>query len=68
MNLAGILIPGERVAAAPGRSLTFRNGLVEESDTINREFRMVRAQRRGPAIPQAPRVTIAQPAESLLLF
>ena len=28
MNLAGIVVPGERVAAVPGRTITYRDGLV----------------------------------------
>jgi ATP-dependent Lhr-like helicase len=68
MNLAGILIPGERVAAAPGRSVVFRNGLVEEGNTIQRAVRVVREQRRRPAVPQIPAVRIDQPTESLPLF
>ncbi len=33
LNLVGILLPGERLAAMPGRMLTLRNGLVEEGGT-----------------------------------
>ena len=68
MNLVGILIPGERVAAAPGRSVVFRNGMVEESNPIHREVRVVRTQRKRPVISQIPRVAIDQPAGSLPLF
>jgi ATP-dependent Lhr-like helicase len=32
LNLAGILVPGERVAAVPGRELRFRNGVVVEDE------------------------------------
>jgi ATP-dependent Lhr-like helicase len=32
LNLAGILVPGERVAAVPGRDLRFRNGAVVEDE------------------------------------
>jgi ATP-dependent Lhr-like helicase len=32
LNLAGILVPGERVAAVPGRDLRFRNGVVVEDE------------------------------------
>ncbi len=28
MNLVGIVVPGERVAASPGRSVVFVNGVV----------------------------------------
>jgi ATP-dependent Lhr-like helicase len=33
LNLAGILVPGERVSAIPGRELRFRNGVVVEEDS-----------------------------------
>ncbi len=33
LNLAGILVPGERVPAIPGREVRFRNGAVEELQT-----------------------------------
>ena len=68
MNLAGILIPGERVAAAPGRSVVFRNGMVEESDAVPRAVRVVRSQRRLPSVPQIAAVRIDQPTGSLPLF
>ena len=68
MNLAGILIPGERVAAAPGRSVVFYNGMVEEGNPVHRDVRVVRAQRKRPTIPQIPAVTINQPTGSLPLF
>ena len=32
LNLAGILVPGERVPAVPGREVRFRNGAVVEED------------------------------------
>ena len=28
MNLVGIVVPGERIAASPGRSVVFVNGMV----------------------------------------
>ena len=34
MNLAGIVVPGDRVAAVPGRSLRFRNGCVVQAEAV----------------------------------
>ncbi len=68
MNLAGILIPGERVAAAPGRSVVFYNGTLAEGNPVHRDVRVARAQRKRPTIPQVPAVTINQPSGSLPLF
>ncbi len=36
MNLVGIIVPGTRVPAVPGRYLTFRNGAVVQEDPIPR--------------------------------
>ncbi len=68
MNLAGIVIPGERVAAVPGRCVTFHNGLLAESHPIHLDEPRPKAHRRLPVIPQIPRVTIDQPTGSLPLF
>ena len=35
LNLVGILVPGERVAANSGRFVTFRQGVAETSDTAS---------------------------------
>ncbi|AEU38604.1 DEAD/DEAH box helicase [Granulicella mallensis] len=32
LNLAGIIVPGERVSAVPGREVSFRNGVVVEEE------------------------------------
>jgi ATP-dependent Lhr-like helicase len=58
MNLAGIVIPGDRIAAVPGKQLLYRNGSLhseQESDTISSE--------KIPAItvPPSP-LPAAQPA------
>jgi ATP-dependent helicase Lhr and Lhr-like helicase len=34
MNLAGILVPGERVTAMPGKSVIFKNGIVDQPATV----------------------------------
>jgi ATP-dependent helicase Lhr and Lhr-like helicase len=68
MNLIGVLVPGERVPAVPGRSLVFRDGLVPGGD-LDAELPH---RARNPRIPPAaapvrePRVTLR--AESLRLF
>jgi len=32
LNLVGVVVPGERVAAVPGKSVTFFNGAVQVSE------------------------------------
>ena len=68
MNLAGILIPGERVAAIPGRVVTYCDGLIAGSEPSKPELRPVRSQRRRPVVPQPVSVSISQPTGSLPLF
>ena len=51
MNLAGIVVPGTRVASVPGRFVQFRNGIVVEED--------------GPAhVPDAIDLSAAEPRGS----
>jgi ATP-dependent Lhr-like helicase len=59
MNLAGIVIPGDRVSAVPGKQVLYRNGSLhseQEPDTISSE--------KIPAItiPPSPLSTAAPPA------
>jgi ATP-dependent Lhr-like helicase len=59
MNLAGIVIPGDLIAAVPGKHLVYRNGTLhsqQEPDTISSE--------RIPAVPlpQSSLLTSAPPA------
>jgi ATP-dependent Lhr-like helicase len=54
MNLVGILVPGERVAAVPGRSLILRNGLVPGSDPEAQLTRLARPGRVVAALPVRP--------------
>ena len=54
MNLIGILVPGERVAAIQGRSVTLRNGLVPGSDPEAQLLRPARPPRVVPALPHRP--------------
>ena len=68
MNLAGILIPGERVAAIPGRLVTYCDGLIAGSEPSKPELRPVRSQRRRPMVPQPVAVQISQATGSLPLF
>jgi ATP-dependent Lhr-like helicase len=59
MNLAGIVVPGERVASVPGKSVQFRNGLVigEEADAgaapteTTRRERLPRYQQPAAPMP-----------------
>jgi ATP-dependent Lhr-like helicase len=68
MNLIGILIPGERIPAIPGRSLLYRDGIVLGGDPEAKLSRNARNPRRNkPIAPvREPRVTLR--AESLRLF
>jgi ATP-dependent Lhr-like helicase len=46
LNLAGILVPGERIPAIPGRTVTFLNGsVVEETPTSEAPAKPIRAPR-----------------------
>ncbi|HEY1901127.1 MAG TPA: DEAD/DEAH box helicase [Terracidiphilus sp.] len=68
MNLIGILVPGERLPAVPGRSLVYRDGLIPGGDPEAKLQRQTRNPRIPPAVAtvREPRVTLR--AESLRLF
>ncbi len=68
MNLMGILIPGERVPAVPGRFAVYRDGTTQENDENLSGLRPMRAQRRRPIGPRIHPVPITQPTGSLRLF
>jgi ATP-dependent Lhr-like helicase len=72
MNLAGILIPGERVPAVPGRSVVFHDGLVagSEPDTApnTTRLRQIRPARKPPVTPHIPPLPAREPVGSLSLF
>jgi ATP-dependent Lhr-like helicase len=68
MNLAGLIIPGERVAAVPGRTVTYRDGLIEGSESRPAERRPIRSQRRRPVVPPSMPVPVTPPTGSLRLF
>jgi ATP-dependent Lhr-like helicase len=73
MNLAGILIPGERVPAIPGRSVVFQDGLVtgSELDTTPNppSIRPIRAvQRQPPVTTRVAPIRAGNPGPSLSLF
>jgi ATP-dependent Lhr-like helicase len=38
LNLAGILLPGERVSAVSGKTVTFRDGVPLEADDASAQF------------------------------
>ena len=55
MNLAGIVIPGDRVPAVPGRQILYRNGILHselEPDTVSSE--KILAVTLPPTPPSAP--------------
>ncbi len=68
MNLVGIILPGDRVAAVPGRTVQFCNGTVRADET--------RAELPRPPAPHRPRTVVPRnsqtnnslPAQSLRLF
>jgi ATP-dependent Lhr-like helicase len=74
LNLAGIVVPGERVAAVPGREVRFRNGAVvaEEQAADPPRPRPARSlsiadMLRAAAVPQraAPAITAADASPGL---
>ncbi len=68
MNLFGVLIPGERVAAVPGRSAVYRSGVEPAHDSVAVNAPRVRTHRRPPAVKQLPPAEVGRPGESLRLF
>jgi ATP-dependent Lhr-like helicase len=70
LNLAGILVPGERIPAIPGREVSFLNGaVVEDSTTPDRpakptRTRSIAAMLRAEALP----ARASQPLTSPGLF
>jgi len=68
MNLVGILVPGERVPAVPGRSLVYRDGLIPGIDPEMKLPRPNRNPRIRPAVAPVAKPRAAHRAESLRLF
>jgi ATP-dependent Lhr-like helicase len=68
MNLAGILIPGERVPAVPGRSVVFHDGLVAGSKPDTARVRQIRPARKLPVTPHVAPIPVREPIGSLSLF
>jgi ATP-dependent Lhr-like helicase len=68
MNLIGILIPGERVPAVPGRSLVIRDGLVTGGDPEASLPRQTRNPRIRPALAPVVEPRVIHRNESLRLF
>jgi ATP-dependent Lhr-like helicase len=59
MNLAGIVIPGDRIAAVPGKQVLYRNGSLhskQEPDNISSEKIPVVTLPQSPAAPPALRL------------
>jgi len=74
LNLAGILVPGERVAAVPGREVVFQNGAVleetpsDEPSTITaaikpKRTRSIADMLRNEAVPARPAPTTSASME-----
>jgi ATP-dependent Lhr-like helicase len=66
MNLAGIVVPGERMASVPGRSLQLRNGSLVESEAA-----VVKAPAKPIRLPryqQPPTPSVAVELPALRLF
>jgi ATP-dependent Lhr-like helicase len=68
MNLIGVVVPGERVPAVPGRSLVYRDGLVPGGDPEAKLPYHARSQRIRPAVAPARELRVTLRAESLHLF
>ena len=68
VNLVGILVPGERVAAVPGKSFEYREGMGTPSRAILNELRQVLPRRKRPVAPHLPPATVDQAARPLRLF
>ena len=67
MNLASIIVPGERVAAVPGRTITYMDGLVA-GDAARAELHSVRSQRKRPVVHHPAPAQVSGPTGSLRLF
>jgi ATP-dependent Lhr-like helicase len=68
VNLVGILVPGERVAAVPGKSFEYREGMGTPSRAILNELRQALPRRKRPVAPHLPPATVDRAAGSLRLF
>ena len=51
LNLAGIILPGERIAAVPGREVRYRNGSLAAEDVAAHEAAVPTAPRRNRFVP-----------------
>ncbi len=68
MNLAGILFPGERVPAVPGRSFDYREGSPLPGRVVRDEIRPRPPRRKRPVAPHFPPAPVDHAAGSLRLF
>jgi ATP-dependent helicase Lhr and Lhr-like helicase len=63
LNLAGIIVPGERVAAVPGKEVCYRNGVVFVAGAQNPEARTL-AMTVRPSVSSASKPRLLQPADN----
>ena len=68
MNLIGVLVPGERVPAVPGRSLVYQDGLVPGNDAAATSPSHERNPRKRPAVAPIKQPQVPLRVESLRLF
>jgi ATP-dependent helicase Lhr and Lhr-like helicase len=68
MNLAGILFPGERVPAVPGKSFDYREGTPLPGRVVREEIRQRPPRQKRPVTPHFPPAQVDQAAGTLRLF
>jgi ATP-dependent Lhr-like helicase len=68
LNLAGILIPGERVPAIPGRTVTYIDGSVAGSESASSKLQKQHSHRRRPALQHPVHTRASQVSGSAQLF
>ena len=70
LNLAGILVPGDRVPAVPGREVRFTNGSILPDETVEtalaqrpatKRTRSIPDLLRGQTVPSRPAASVAAP-------
>ncbi len=68
MNLVGIVVPGDRVAAVPGRSALYCNGMVKAEELVGEVAQKPAVERRRAVVHPSVPARRAGPFESLRLF
>jgi ATP-dependent Lhr-like helicase len=68
MNLAGIVVPGERIASVPGKYVHFRNGVVTGDESISAGTAPAARPERLPRYQQTPASMGAPGPPALPLF